>query len=56
VGVVRAFCADAALAGRSADKLLEEEYRTVAFSHGRVLRDDPKEVLRRAVASFPSDG
>jgi glyoxylase-like metal-dependent hydrolase (beta-lactamase superfamily II) len=55
VGVVRAFCAAAALAGRSADKLLEEEYRTVAFSHGRVLRDDPKEVLRRAVASFPSD-
>jgi glyoxylase-like metal-dependent hydrolase (beta-lactamase superfamily II) len=56
VGVFRAFCADPAMARRSADKLLEEEYGTVAFGHGRTLRDDPREVLRQAVATCRSDG
>lgn len=34
VGVRQAFCADPAMAKGSAEKLLAEEYRTVAFSHG----------------------
>ncbi|HLH70001.1 MAG TPA: MBL fold metallo-hydrolase [Candidatus Dormibacteraeota bacterium] len=50
VGVRRAFCADPAMALRSAEKLLEEDYRVVAFSHGPVLRDDPKARLRQVVA------
>ncbi|HZU15881.1 MAG TPA: MBL fold metallo-hydrolase, partial [Candidatus Dormibacteraeota bacterium] len=50
VGVRRAFCADPALARRSAEKLLEEDYRVVAFSHGPVLRGDPKSRLRQVVA------
>jgi glyoxylase-like metal-dependent hydrolase (beta-lactamase superfamily II) len=50
VGVRKAFCADPSLARRSAEKLLGEEYGTVAFSHGPVLRDNPKERLRQMVA------
>jgi glyoxylase-like metal-dependent hydrolase (beta-lactamase superfamily II) len=50
VGVRKAFCADPALARRSAEKLLDEEYRVVAFSHGPVLREGPKERLRQMVA------
>jgi glyoxylase-like metal-dependent hydrolase (beta-lactamase superfamily II) len=51
VGVRAAFCTDPALAKRSAEMLLGEEYRTVAFSHGPVLRDGPKDVLRQIVAA-----
>lgn len=48
---VRAFtCTDPAQAKRSAEKLLEEEYRTVVFSHGAPLRDNPKERLKQVVA------
>lgn len=50
VGVRKAFCADPALARRSADKLLEESYTTVSFSHGRVWREAPRERLRQVVA------
>ena len=32
------------------EKLLEEEYRTVVFSHGAPLRDNPKERLKEVVA------
>jgi glyoxylase-like metal-dependent hydrolase (beta-lactamase superfamily II) len=51
VGVRPAFCTDPALAKRSAEMLLREEYRTVAFSHGPVLRDRPKDVLAQIVAA-----
>ena len=50
VGVRAAFCTDPALAKRSAETLLGEEYGTVAFTHGPVLRDRPKDVLRQIVA------
>jgi glyoxylase-like metal-dependent hydrolase (beta-lactamase superfamily II) len=40
-----------AMARRSADKLFEEEYATVAFSHGTVLRDAAKDRLRQIVAA-----
>jgi glyoxylase-like metal-dependent hydrolase (beta-lactamase superfamily II) len=50
VGVRRSFCTDPALARRSAEKLLEEQYTTVAFSHGRVLREDARDRLRQVVA------
>jgi glyoxylase-like metal-dependent hydrolase (beta-lactamase superfamily II) len=51
VGVRKMLCADPAMAKRSAEKLLAEEYGTVAFSHGPVLRDDPKARLRAIVAT-----
>ena len=51
VGVRKAFCADPAMARRSAEKLLAEDYQTVAFSHGPVLRDNPKDHLRQIVAA-----
>jgi len=51
VGVRPAFCTDPALAKRSAEMLLGEDYRTVAFSHGPVLSDGPKDVLRQVVAA-----
>jgi hypothetical protein len=50
VGVRKVFCADPVLAKRSAEKLLSENYTTVVFSHGPVLRDNPKERLRQVVA------
>jgi glyoxylase-like metal-dependent hydrolase (beta-lactamase superfamily II) len=50
VGVRKVFCADPVIAKRSAEKLLSENYSTVAFSHGPVLRDNPKERLRQIVA------
>jgi glyoxylase-like metal-dependent hydrolase (beta-lactamase superfamily II) len=50
VGVRGFICHDPAQAKRSAEKLLEEDYRTVVFSHGPVLRDNPKERLRQVVA------
>jgi glyoxylase-like metal-dependent hydrolase (beta-lactamase superfamily II) len=51
VGVRKAFCTDPALAKRSAEKLLAESYATVVFSHGPVLRENPKDRLREIVAN-----
>jgi glyoxylase-like metal-dependent hydrolase (beta-lactamase superfamily II) len=50
VGVRKGLCADPALAKRSAEKLLAENYATVVFSHGAVLRENPKDRLREVVA------
>lgn len=55
VGVRKAFCADPAMAKRSAEKLLGEEYTTVVFSHGPVVRGNPKERLRQIVAECRYD-
>ena len=43
------------MAKRSAEKLLAEEYATVVFSHGPVVRDNPKERLRQIVAECRYD-
>jgi glyoxylase-like metal-dependent hydrolase (beta-lactamase superfamily II) len=51
VGVRQAFCTDPPLAKRSAEKLLAENYATVVFSHGPVLRENPKDRLREIVAN-----
>jgi glyoxylase-like metal-dependent hydrolase (beta-lactamase superfamily II) len=51
VGVRKALCTDPAQTKRSAEKLLGEEFTTVVFSHGKPLREDAKERLRRVVAS-----
>lgn len=53
VGVRKAFCSDPAQALRSAEKLLEEDYRTVVFSHGPVLRERASDRLRAIVAACP---
>lgn len=53
VGVIRAFCTDPALAKRSAERLLAEDFEDVCFTHGRPLLSgdgDPKTRLRAAVA------
>ena len=50
VGVRKALCADPALAKRSAEKLLTEEFGTVIFAHGKTLRTGAKERLRDVVA------
>jgi glyoxylase-like metal-dependent hydrolase (beta-lactamase superfamily II) len=53
VGVIRAFCTDPGLAKRSAEKLLDEEFENVYFSHGRPLlyaEGDPRTRLRGTVA------
>ena len=51
VGVRKALCADPALARRSAEKLLTEEFGTVILAHGKTLRAGAKETLREVVAS-----
>ncbi len=50
VGVRKAFCTDPAAAKRSAEKLLGAQYDTAVFSHGPVLRGDPKARLHEIVA------
>lgn len=50
VGVRKAFCTDPALAKRSAEKLLEEDFKTALPAHGKPLRAGAKELLRAAVA------
>lgn len=50
VGVRKAFCTDPAMARRSAEKLLDEQFATVVFSHGPVLRKTGRDRLARIVA------
>jgi glyoxylase-like metal-dependent hydrolase (beta-lactamase superfamily II) len=50
VGVRKAICTDPPLARRSAEKLLAEDFSTVVFAHGKVMRADAKERLREVVA------
>lgn len=53
VGVVRAFCVDPTLARRSAEKLLEEDFESAYFAHGKPLLagdGDPETRLRAVVA------
>jgi glyoxylase-like metal-dependent hydrolase (beta-lactamase superfamily II) len=50
VGARKSFCTDPKLAKRSAEQLLKEEFATVVFSHGKILRAGAKEALRQAVA------
>ena len=49
VGVRKALCTDPALARRSAEKLLAEDFSTVIFAHGKTLRVGAKERLRAVV-------
>ncbi len=46
VGVCKFLCTDPTQAQRSAEKLLEEEFETVVFSHGKPLREGAKRRLR----------
>lgn len=53
VGVRRAVCVDPPLALRSARKLLDEDFQSVYFTHGKPLLaadSDPKTRLRSAIA------
>lgn len=50
VGVRKAFCTDPPEAKRSAEKLLEENFRIAVLAHGKSLRTGAKELLRAAVA------
>lgn len=50
VGVRKAFCVEPAQAKRSAAKLLDEEFSTVVFAHGKTLATGAKQTLRRVVA------
>ena len=50
VGVRKAFCIDPAEAKRSAEKLLEEDFRMAVLAHGRPLRAGAEELLQAALA------
>ncbi len=49
VGVIKPFCADLALAQRSAEKLLDLDFTVAVMSHGPVLRERAQAQLRAAV-------
>lgn len=50
VGVRKAFCADPALAKRSAEQLLNERFSTVVMAHGPVLRgEEARRKLQKTV-------
>ncbi len=49
VGVRKALCTDPLGAKLSAEKLLEEDFDSVIFSHGKPLREGAKERLREVV-------
>jgi glyoxylase-like metal-dependent hydrolase (beta-lactamase superfamily II) len=51
VGVRKALCADPSQARRSAEKLLDQEFKTAVFSHGPVLREDARARLQQVVDS-----
>jgi glyoxylase-like metal-dependent hydrolase (beta-lactamase superfamily II) len=51
VGVREPLCADPALARRSAEKLVAEDFSTVVFAHGKTLRAGAKERLRAVVGA-----
>jgi glyoxylase-like metal-dependent hydrolase (beta-lactamase superfamily II) len=50
VGVRKALCTDPALARRSAQRLLGEDFATAIFAHGKTLRAGAKERLHEVVA------
>lgn len=50
VGVRKFFCTDPAMAKSSAEELLEEDFRTVVFAHGKLTRVGAKDLLRDVVA------
>ena len=50
VGVREPLCADPALAKRSAERLVAEDFSTVIFAYGKTLRAGAKEQLRTVVA------
>lgn len=52
VGVYKAPCTDPAEAGRSARKLLSQEFDTVVMSHGRPLYAGARRQLEEAVARY----
>ena len=51
VGVREPLCADPALARRSAEKLVAEDFSTVVFAHGKTLRAGAQERLRAVVGA-----
>lgn len=50
VGVRKAFCTDPVQAKKSASDLLAEPFDTAVFAHGKTLKTDAKETLRKVVA------
>lgn len=49
VGVRKTLCADPAMARRSAEKLLAEDFATVVLAHGPTLRAGSRARLREVV-------
>ncbi len=51
---IKAFCTNFAMTTRTAHRLGELEYTTAAFTHGPHLGDNPREHIRRFLATHPT--
>ena len=50
---IKAFCTSFALTQKTAHRLAELDYTTAAFTHGPHLADNPREHIRRFLATHP---
>jgi glyoxylase-like metal-dependent hydrolase (beta-lactamase superfamily II) len=50
---IRSFCTDFRLTQKTAHRLAELEYTTAAFTHGPEIRVNPREEIRRFLATHP---
>ncbi|KQZ87704.1 MBL fold metallo-hydrolase [Phycicoccus sp. Root563] len=51
---IKAFCTNFAMTTRTAHRLSELEYTTAAFTHGPHLSEQPRDQIRRFLASHPT--
>jgi hypothetical protein len=53
---IKSFCTDFAMTRRTAHVLGELDYTLAAFTHGKELRDRPREAIRRFLMKDGSRG
>ena len=53
---VKTFCSSFRLSQQTAHRLAELDYTTAAFTHGPEIRVNPREAIRRFLATHPVDG
>ncbi|WP_230209117.1 MBL fold metallo-hydrolase [Nostocoides sp. HKS02] len=53
---IKSFCTDFRLTTKTAHRLAELDYTTAGFTHGPHLSDNPREHIRRFLATHPVEG
>jgi hypothetical protein len=52
----KTFCSSFRLTQQTAHRLADLDYTTTAFTHGPEIRVNPREAIRRFLATHPVDG